>query len=68
MCSVQLKATDSDIIQIDYKDESTIKSAAADLLAKNVCLDVLVNVGGEYSQDTGRRLLLKTFRRARSPA
>lgn len=42
----ELKETDSEIIQIDYKDAATIKSAAADLLSKNVCLDVLVNVGG----------------------
>ncbi len=45
---LQLKATDSRIIQIDYKDEDTIKSAAADLVTKNVSLNVLVHCGGGF--------------------
>jgi hypothetical protein len=33
-------------VQIDYKDEETIKKAAAELGSKGVSLDVLVNCGG----------------------
>jgi len=33
-------------VQIDYKDEATIKKAAAELGSKDVSLDVLVNCGG----------------------
>ncbi|KAH8903089.1 short chain dehydrogenase [Coniochaeta sp. PMI_546] len=41
-----LKATNADIIQIDYENGTTIKSAADELAAKGVTLDVLVNCGG----------------------
>ncbi|KAK1834721.1 NAD(P)-binding protein [Podospora conica] len=41
-----LRATNSDIVQIDYKDETTIKSTANELAEKNVILDVLINCGG----------------------
>ncbi|KAK0721316.1 hypothetical protein B0T21DRAFT_414511 [Apiosordaria backusii] len=41
-----LRATNSDIVQIDYKNETTIKSAADELAEKEVKLDVLINCGG----------------------
>lgn len=48
--ALQLRGTNSDIIHLDYKDEDTIKLAAADLKAKNISLDVLVNCGGKLDR------------------
>lgn len=42
----QLRATESTILELDYKDEDTIKKAAAALHQKGITLDVLVHCGG----------------------
>ena len=34
------------MIEMDYKDENTIKEAAAELSERDIVLDTLVNCGG----------------------
>jgi len=43
---MQLRETGSEIVEIDYNDEGTIKAEAADLQEKGVSLDALINCGG----------------------